>query len=207
MEALGADSATWNGTGLWVDLLRVPPSGTWERRRADLYALAEDWLGKWDVAEEEGHDHLVRRYLGGFGPASLADIAGWAGLPPSMLASSVNRLELRRFRDENGGELLDLPRAPLPDGDTPAHVRFLPTWDATLLAHARRTRILPERYRPVVFPTRTPQSVPTFLVDGRVAGTWEWDKGRVQTEPFERLPRETRRQLDEECERLANFVT
>ena len=26
--------------GLFVDLVRVPPSGTWERRRADLFALA-----------------------------------------------------------------------------------------------------------------------------------------------------------------------
>jgi hypothetical protein len=25
----------WNGVGLWVDMVRVPPSGTWERRRAD----------------------------------------------------------------------------------------------------------------------------------------------------------------------------
>src|SRR5689334_15896575 len=27
-----------------LDLVRVPPSGTWERRRADLYALAEEWV-------------------------------------------------------------------------------------------------------------------------------------------------------------------
>ena len=57
-------------------------------------------------------------------------------------------------------------------GDTPAPVRFLPTWDATLLVHARRTQILPERFRPMVFDTKTPHSVPTFLVDGQVAGTW-----------------------------------
>ena len=33
------------GVGLWLDMVRVPPSGTWERRRADLYAAAEDWIG------------------------------------------------------------------------------------------------------------------------------------------------------------------
>ena len=33
---------------LWVELVRVPPSGTWERRRADLYALAEQWVGPCD---------------------------------------------------------------------------------------------------------------------------------------------------------------
>ena len=30
------------GSACWVDLVRVPPSGTWERRRADLYGLADD---------------------------------------------------------------------------------------------------------------------------------------------------------------------
>src|SRR5436305_1278866 len=33
------------GVGHWVNLVRVPPSGTWERRRADLYGLAEEWVG------------------------------------------------------------------------------------------------------------------------------------------------------------------
>ena len=104
---------------------------------------------------------------------------------------------LRRFRDERGEELLDLPRAP---------VRFLPTWDSTLLVHARRTGILPERFRPLVFDTKTPHSVPTFLVDGRVAGTWKYARNRVQLEPFERIRREARRELDEEAEHLAAFL-
>jgi hypothetical protein len=66
-------------------------------------------------------------------------------------------------------------------------VRFLPTWDAVLLGHARRTGVLPEKYRPVVFHTKNPPSVPTFLVDGSVAGTWRYQKGAVEVEPFERL--------------------
>ena len=44
-------------------------------------------------------------------------------------------------------DLLDLPGSPLPDPDTPAPVRFLPVWDATLLVHARRTGVLPEDLR------------------------------------------------------------
>jgi hypothetical protein len=190
-----------------MDLVRAPPSGTWEQRRADLYATAEDWLGPSDATAEQGIDLLVRRYLGGFGPASLKDVASWAGLPATMLAHAVERLKLRRFRDEAGSVLLDIPRGPLPEADTPAPVRFLPTWDATLLVHARRTQILPERYRPLVFSTKTPQSLSAFLVDGRVAGTWKHERGRVQVEPFERLPREVRRELDEEGERLAAFFS
>jgi len=204
-ERLDADNVRWNGVNLWIDLLRVPPSGTWEQRRADLFAAAEVWLGTSDATPEQGVEHLVRRYLGAFGPASLKDVAAWAGLAARVLEPVPQRLRLRRFRDERGEELFDLRRAPLPDPETPAPIRFLPTWDATLLVHARRTQILPERYRPLVFNTKTPHSVPTFLVDGRVAGTWRLERGTVRLDAFERLPPATRRALDDEAERLSAF--
>jgi Winged helix DNA-binding domain len=191
--------------GLWVDLVRAPPSGTWERRRADLLALAEDWVGACEVTEEEGLAHLVRSYLRGFGPTKPNDIASWAGVPVTILKPALDDLELRRFRDEAGKELVDLPRAPLPHADTPAPIRFLPHWDANLLAHARRTLILPEEYRGRVFATRNPFSVGTFLVDGAVAGAWHVKKGRIVVEPYQRLPRSVRKAVDEETERLAAF--
>ena len=202
---LGKGSAVTNGVGLWLELVRAPPSGTWERRRADLYAAAEQWLGPAEVTTQEATELLVRRYLGGFGPASRSEIADWAGLRPKEIAPALERLSLRRFLAEDGEELLDLPRAPLPDPETPAPARFLPVWDATLLAHARRTGILPERHRPAVFNTKTPHSVHTFLVDGEVAGTWTYEKGRVRLKPFGRLTAAARRELDAEAERLAAF--
>jgi len=36
-------AAGW--AGMWVDLVRIPPSGTWERRANDLYELAEGYAG------------------------------------------------------------------------------------------------------------------------------------------------------------------
>ena len=205
LEAEGYPRIAWITAAQLIDMVRVPPSGTWEQRRADLYGLADDWIGRSYVTEEEGRGHLVRRYLGGFGPAPLTDIANWAGMPVGPLRPIVERLELRRLRDEGGRELLDLPDAPLPDPDTPSPIRFLPTWDATLLVHARRTLILPEAYRPLVFNTKTPHSVPTFLVDGAVAGTWRHEKGRIEIKPFGDLSRSVRRDIDDEAERLAAF--
>jgi len=191
--------------GLFVNLVRVPPSGTWERRRADLYALAEDWVGPESGTEGEGVELLVRRYLQGFGPARPAEIADWASLDVKTTRAALERIELRRFRDVQGKELVDLPRLPLPDADTPAPVRLLPVWDATLLVHARRTQILPERHRARVFNVRTPHSFNTFLVDGQVAGTWQYENGRARVEPFGRLPKAVRAELDDEAERLAAF--
>jgi hypothetical protein len=206
VKALGFDSPTWYGVGLWLDLVRVPPFGTWDRPRADLYGLASDWLGEPPaVTQVEGTAHLVRRYLNAFGPASRADVVSFTGIPTRALTAAFERIPLRRFLDEAGKELLDVRRAPLPDPETPAPIRFLPAWDATLLTHARRTQILPERYRPRVFNTKTPHSIHTFLVDGQVAGSWRHEDGRIVTEPFEPLSGQARRALDDEGAHLAEL--
>lgn len=189
----------------WLDLVRVPPSGTWERRRADLYAPADDWLGPPACTAEEGRALLVRRYLGGFGPATRAEIATWAGVAVGDVTPVLEGMELVRFRAEDGAELLDLPGAPLPEQDTPAPVAFLPVWDATLLVHARRSRILPEDYRGRIFTTKNPHSLNTFLVDGSVAGSWRYEKGRVELAEFHPLPASTRRELAGQAELLAAF--
>jgi hypothetical protein len=159
-----------------------------------------------EAGREAGVAHLVRRYLSGFGPASVRDIASWAGLPSAVVKPIAEDVAPRRFRDQAGAVLVDLPRAPIPDAEAPAPVRFLGTWDPTLLVHARRTGILPERFRPILFNTKTPQSMPAFLVDGRVAGSWRYEDGRVVTAPFEPLAAGAAREVAAEGERLAAFM-
>jgi hypothetical protein len=53
---------------------------------------------------------------------------------------------------------------------------------------------------------RNPHSLPTFLVDGAVAGTWRHRAGRIELDPFERLDAATLRELPAEGERLAAFT-
>jgi hypothetical protein len=202
---LGLPPADFVGVGLWTPLVRVPPSGTWEQRRADLFAVAEDEIGPPTVSPEEGQEVLIRRYLGAFGPASRSDIASFTSLPRKIVDAVVERSTLRAFTTEAGEDLLDVRGAPLPPADLPAPVRFLPTWDAMLLVHARRTNVLPEEYRPQIFNTKMPASVGTFLVDGRVAGTWRVDGAKVTTRAFEPLPRRVRREVDDEAAALGAF--
>ena len=206
LAARGFPSRSANWAGLWVDMVRVPPSGTWERRRADLYGLADQWMPPVDVSEDEGIELLIRRYLGAFGPAPLKDIAGWMGLNVGQMRHVTDGMQLRSFRTEAGKPLLDLPGAPLPDPETPAPPRFIAVWDAMLLVHARRTLVLPEEYRPLIFNTKTPHSHNTFLLDGQVAGTWRFEERGVSLSPLRGLSRVEQRDLDEEAHRLISFL-
>jgi len=208
LAAKGHPTDASSGIGLWIDLVRVPPPGTWDRPRADLYGLAEEWLPlpPHPPTEAEARAFLLRRYLAAFGPASLADAASWAGIPVTELRPIMARMELRHFRDERGKPLLDLPDAPLPDAETPAPPRFLPSFDATLLVQARRTQILPEAFRPHIFDVRTPQSWNTFLLDGQVAGTWSYADGHVALDPLRALTRAELRSLQDELGPLEEFL-
>jgi len=198
----------FQGVQLWLDLVRVPPAGTWELPRAHVYGLAAQHVPAEPVERAAAEELLVRRYLGGFGPATAADVARYAGWNVTETRAVLGRIELRADRDPDGAELLDLPDAVRPDGETPAPVRFLSTFDALLLlGHAKRARILPDEHREKVFATKMPQSIPTFLVDGHVAGTWRYLDGRVVPTPFTPLSRAAGRAVDDEAERLTAFHT
>jgi len=185
-------------------LLHVPESALWKGRPLGVFHPHPE-PEPMDVLT--ARTELVRRYLAAFGPATRADIADWSGLRVADFAPALEALEpLRRFQDENGRELLDLPRTPLPPADTPAPVRFLPKWDNTLLAHADRRRVLPEELRKAVI-AKNGDVTQTFLVDGVVAGSWSSDKkGKVTTVPFAPLPRAARREVEDEAARLEAWL-
>jgi hypothetical protein len=185
-------------------LLHTPDSALWKGRPT---AVFHPYPEPAPLEVLAARTELVRRYLAAFGPSTRADIADWSGLRVADFSEALDALEpLRRMRDENGRELLDLPRAPLPSADTPAPVRFLPKWDNTLLAHADRTRVLPEDLRKTVI-AKNGDVTQTYLVDGLVAGSWAADKrGKIALTPFAPLPRAARREVEDEAARLEAWL-
>jgi DNA glycosylase AlkZ-like len=205
LESHGYPREIWEGAGLWIDMIRVPPSGTWERRRADLYGLAP--TAPSGIDETVGLAHLARRYMAGFGPSTLAEISGWAGVAVNTMRPVIETMGLRSFRDESDRLLLDLPRKIIVDPEVRPPVRFLPVWDATLLVHARHTGVLPEEYRSEIFTTANPFSLNTILVDGSVRGIWRLDGHEVRVEPYAPIPRTWKREVETEAAALAAFLT
>jgi hypothetical protein len=193
----------WRNARVQAHVLHHHESSLWDSPPGDRFVAVEA-PEPFDATEARAE--MFRRYLAAFGPASRRDMVAWSMMHVPEIGRALDRLEpLVRYRDEQGRELLDVPRGLLPDPDTPAPVRFLPKWDNVLLAWADRTRVLPEEHRKRVIGMNG-DVAQTFLVDGFVAGTWRDQGGRVELEPFSALPRSIRREVQDEAERLEEFL-
>lgn len=224
----GADATALGWTVQYlVHVVHPPPSGTWNIRGATPFALADTWLADGnenghragDAARSDAPDlpRIVRRYLAAFGPASVADARAWSGLSGLREVFEELRPHLRVYVDEAGRELFDLLDAPIVPEDVPAPVRFLPAFDATLLAYADRTRMMTDEIRRVVCVGAGVAA--TVLVDGTVAATWTTaraDGGQASSGPgdvalltvqlLRRLTTAERSAVEEEAVRLLGFT-
>jgi hypothetical protein len=208
--------AAWRHFAAFVPLVHVPWDG--EGYGRSRYALAADWLGMEppDIDEAAARTHMARRYLAAFGPASIDDLVayvgrGKGGIGPWREALDALGEEALTLTADDGRRLIDLADAPRPPADTPAPPRLLARWDSLLLSHATkaRARVIADAHRPAVF-TKNADVLPTFLVDGFVAGTWDLERSEstatIRLSPFRRLDRSTRDALATEAERLLGLV-
>jgi hypothetical protein len=193
-----------------LPLVQVPDDGhDWGYHGAACFTVAESWL---DAAIDGDRDpaELVRRYLAAFGPATAADAQTWSGLPSLKATFAALRPKLSVFRDERGRELFDLPGAPRPDGDTAAPVRFLPEYDNLVLGHADRSRMMTDEARRAIFRGNNLQILPSFLVDGFVAGTWAASANKrlatLEITALDPLSRRVRTELETEGDALLRFL-
>jgi hypothetical protein len=203
----------WRYVSAHADLVNAPPGGRWDYGGTDApYVAARHWIdGGGRPSEEEALELLVRRYLGAFGPATLADISRFAGQAPPRIRPALDRLapSLRQFADEQKRMLFDLPRAPRPTGDIGVPVRFLPRYDEMLIGYEHRDRVIAAKHRPAIF-SKNGIIEATILVDGMVAGTWRIvhskDQAVLHVRPFAKLAPKDRTAVIQEGERLARFL-
>jgi len=193
-----------------VPLVQVPIAGApWAFPAAADFSLADAWLGRKISTAPATPEALVLRYLAAFGPATPGDAQAWSGMAALRDVFESLRPQLVTFRDERKRELFDLPGAPRPGEDVEAPVRFIPDFDNLVLAHDDRSRIVADAQRGRVT-LKNLQVRATFLVDGMVAGTWRSERKRnaavLSIEPFGATPRRARASLEEEGERLLEFL-
>jgi hypothetical protein len=191
-----------------LPLVQVPTEATWGYPATADFALAEEWLGKKLGGSDATPHALVLRYLAALGPATVSDAQAWTGLQGLREAFDALRPKLSVFKGERGKELFDLPDAPRPPEDVAAPARFLPEFD-NLIVSRTDARFLAAHHRSSVFLSAL-RVLPTFLVDGFVAGTWKLDRAKSSAalviEPFAALSRKACEELAGEGNKLLRFA-
>jgi DNA glycosylase AlkZ-like len=185
-----------------LPLVQLPPAGFWNDRRRPQFVVDPGPRPTLAAAARI----VLARYLRAFGPASRADLAGWAGVAQRDFADALARVPTVSYRDERGIELLDLPGLEIPPASTRPPVRFLARWDQPILAYADRDRIIPAELGPLKLGLSGDQTV---TVDGRVAASWQLERGRrtvaVRITPHLEIPRSARGPIRTEAKRSAMF--
>lgn len=209
-ELYGAErkDAVWWGMKNYAPLHHVPTGPPWSfGARAAFVAAGEGPAPRGREVDRAALRTLILRYLAGFGPASVADVAQFSmvGRAPVRAELTAMADEVERLRGPDGEVLFDLPGASRPDAGTPAPSRLMAMWDSTLLAYADRARVIPPEYRPLVI-RRNGDVLPTLLVDGFVAGVWRPTAEGVEATAFHPLPAAVWDELAAEAEALTVFL-
>lgn len=190
-----------------VPVVQVPPRGLWGRSGQATWTAVESWPGR-SPEPSSGSEGMVLRYLAAFGPATVADVQAWSGLTRLREVFDRLRPRLRTFADEIGGELFDIPGAPLPDPETPAPPRFLPVFDNVYLGHADRSRVVDDAVRRRLFADGLSRG--PVLVDGFIEASWrlirDGEAATLLIEPFRRLSKSEAAALTDEGDRLLEFL-
>jgi hypothetical protein len=200
--------SVWWALRSFAPVLHAPTGGPWSFGwRPSFTASGTAPLPEDPVAFDEALQTLAVRYLEGFGPASVADLAQFALVQRSRARAALQSLAgtLERVEGPGGVELFDVPGGRCPAADTPAPPRLLPMWDSVLLAYSDRSRILPPEYRRTVIRSNG-DVLPTLLVDGYVAGVWRPVEGGIEARPFSPLRAEDWEGLAAEARSLIAFL-
>jgi hypothetical protein len=198
----------WWGLRQYAPLLHAPTGAPWSfgHRPSHVAARSLPVLAN-PEASAVALQTLITRYLEGFGPASLADMAQFALVYRPLIKAAVQALsgELERLEGPDGTVLYDLPDAPRPREDTPAPPRLMAMWDSILLAYVDRSRVIPPDYRRLVIQSNG-DVLPTVLVDGYVAGVWRPVEGGIEATVFHRLSDDTWEGLAAETQSLVALL-
>jgi hypothetical protein len=159
------------------------------------------------LLREAAIQHLVRRYLGAFGPASVLDIAQFTMVLRPAVREALAALgeDVVELEGADRTTLYDVSDGLIADADTPAPPRLLPMWESCLLAYSDRSRIIPPDYRKIVIRTNG-DVLPALLVDGYVAGVWRPVDGGIEATAFDKLPKHAWDELAAEARRLVAFL-
>jgi hypothetical protein len=176
-----------------------------------LFVLLDDWVrAPRRMPREEALAELARRFFLGHGPATVHDLARWAGIPlrNARAGSAAARPDLAVLEVDGVEHLLDPSTADrLADcREEAGGLILLPGFDEFVLGYRDRSVILDSEFAQRIAPGNNGMFRPTVVLGGRIVGTWQWTgrgaKRVVTATPFTTFSEPVTAQILEAAGRL-----
>jgi hypothetical protein len=180
------------------------------------YFLFEDFYPDLDLSAydaEEARKIIVRQYILSFGPVTLNDIVWWTGFPQSqvkeileILGDEVSSVEIPGW--DGSCFILSSERESLRSLGALDHpiVNVLPSLDAYMMGYKGRKRLLHPKYEKMVF-DRSGNATSVILVNGQVAGIWDWEESSVKIFYLRDLGGDMRRRIRSKVSDVGKFIS
>ncbi|OBG88265.1 hypothetical protein A5698_24590 [Mycobacterium sp. E136] len=186
------------------DIVRGPNDGKWTTSRP-RWVASSDWIGSADAVDPDtARAALVRRWLAGFGPATVTDVKWWFGNTLTWARQALKDIgAVEVDLDGTPGFALadDLDGEPAPG----PWCALLPGLDVTTMGWFDRDWYLGP-HREQVF-DRNGNGGPTAWCDGRIVGAWgQDDAGRVELRLLEDVGRSARARLQKRADELTEWL-
>jgi hypothetical protein len=177
---------------------------SWRSGRNAL-TLWSSWLPDIDVRSPNPADcraEVAGRYLRSHGPATVEDLAWWAGFTAAQARQAIEGCGAEagregRFAVEGTAE------------GRPPRLRLLPVWDALMVTWKDRSRFLSEDAAPFVY-DRDGNATSVVLDHGEVVGVWSLGPDDVRLEirvaPFDRFTPKGWTAIQEEAELIGGLA-
>jgi hypothetical protein len=198
MAAGGVDVSGQRGYHLigYLALTGTLCLGPTDGQREQLYVRLDDWVPDRRLDRDEALAELALRFFTGHGPATVPDLARWAG---STLRDVRAGLSAVRDRLESvsvdGTEYFMAPDTPdrLAAARTEAEgVLLLPGFDEFVLGYGDRTAVVPAEFANRIVPGGNGMFRATVVHGGQVVAAWKWTGSGANrapaVEPFRDLP-------------------
>ena len=183
-----------------------------KRGKQETFTLLDEWVAPTQpIPREEALAKLAQRYFASHGPATVHDLARWAGITVTDARHGTADVGTALICEIVAGTEYWLPQQ-TPEGLSTIHtVHLLPGFDEYILGYSDRDAVLAPQHADRICPGGNGVFRPTVVIDGIVRGTWQRTlkkKGvAIEWTPFEAFSAAESTAIAAAAQRYGEFLT
>jgi hypothetical protein len=159
------------------------------QEKEQTFVLLDEWVAAPRILEgEEAFAELTERYFVSHGPATVHDLARWAGITVTEAKAALEAVKSKLISETVDKKVYWMSST---EAAQDGEVFLLPGFDEFILGYKDRDAVLAPEHAQKIVPGNNGVFKPTVVVGGQVVGTWKRTVKKnalhIEIAPFEQL--------------------